>query len=50
MILAAVILLLAGVLIWSSVASIDSFVTATAQVEDGTMRITLKGIAHIENR
>ena len=41
MILAAVILLLAGVLIWSSVASIDSFVTATAQVEDGTMRILL---------
>ena len=41
LILAAVILLLAGMLIWSSVASIDSFVTGTAQVEDGSMRILL---------
>ena len=37
----AVILLLAGILIWSSTASIDSFVTGTAQVEDGNMRILL---------
>ena len=41
LILVAVILLLAGMLIWSSVASIDSFVTGTAQVEDGQMRILL---------
>ena len=41
MILAAVILLLAGMLIWSSAASIDSFVTGTAQVEDGSMRVLL---------
>ena len=37
--LTAVILLLAGMLIWSTTASIDSFVTGTAQVEDGTMRL-----------
>ena len=41
LILTAVILLLAGMLIWSSAASIDSFVTATAHVEDGNMRILL---------
>ena len=39
LILAAVILLLAGMLIWSSTASIDSFAVGTAQVEDGTMQI-----------
>ena len=39
LILLAVILLLAGMLIWSSVASIDSFATGTAQVADGTMQI-----------
>lgn len=39
LILAAVILLLAGMLIWSAVASIDSVATGTAQVKDGTMRI-----------
>ena len=41
LILTAVNLLLAGMLIWSSVASIDSFVTGTAQVEDGSMRVLL---------
>ena len=39
LILIAIILLLAGLLIWSSVASIDSFATGTAQVENGSMRI-----------
>lgn len=39
LILAAVILLLAGMLIWSSTASIDSFAVGTAQVEKGEMRI-----------
>ena len=39
MILAAVILLLVGVLFWSATSSIDSFITGTAQVEDGSMRI-----------
>lgn len=38
-ILTAVILLLAGMLIWSSVASIDSIATGTAQVADGNMRL-----------
>ena len=41
LILAAVILLLAGMLIWSATSSIDSVATGTAQVENGTMRIHL---------
>ena len=40
LLLTAVILLLAGVLLWSSIASIDSFAKGTAQVSDGDMRIT----------
>lgn len=36
-VLAAVILLLAGVLIWGASARIDSIATGTAQVEDGMM-------------
>ncbi len=40
LLLTAVILLLAGVLLWSSIASIDSFAKGTAQVSDSTMRIT----------
>ncbi|MBR2531951.1 MAG: hypothetical protein IKE56_04695 [Lachnospiraceae bacterium] len=39
LILLAVILLLAGMLVWSSAASIDSFATGTAQVTEGTMYI-----------
>ena len=39
LILTAVILLLAGMLIWSSVASIDSFATGAARVENGSMYI-----------
>ena len=39
LVLTAVILLLAGMLLWASVASIDSFASGTAQVQDGTMRI-----------
>ena len=39
LILTAVILLLAGMLIWSSVASIDSFATGSARVEKGSMYI-----------
>ena len=39
LILLAVILLLAGMLVWSSAASIDSFATGTAQVREGTMYI-----------
>lgn len=38
-VLAAVILLLVGFLIWSATASIDSLATGTAQVENGSMRI-----------
>ncbi|MBR4393454.1 MAG: hypothetical protein IKT07_05450 [Oscillospiraceae bacterium] len=40
LVLVAVILLLAGMLIWSSIASIDSFASGTAQVENGSMVIT----------
>lgn len=40
MILAAVILLLVGMLIWASTANIDSYVYGTAQVENGNMRIS----------
>ncbi len=39
LILLAVILLLAGMLVWSSAASIDSFATGTAEVTNGTMYI-----------
>ncbi len=39
LILTAIILLLCGMLLWSSVASIDSLVTGTAQVDEGSMRI-----------
>ena len=39
LVLTAVILLLAGMLLWASVASIDSFASGTAQVQDGNMRI-----------
>ena len=41
MLLVAVILLLAGFLIWGSASSIDSIVTGTAQVEGGKMQIFL---------
>ena len=39
LILAAVILLLVGFLVWSMIANIDSFATGTAQAEGGTMTI-----------
>ena len=39
LVLTAVILLLAGVLLWTSIAAIDSFATGTAQVSGGTMQI-----------
>ena len=41
LILIAVILLLAGLLIWSTMASISSFATGTAQVQDGSMVVVL---------
>ncbi len=37
--LTAVILLLAGALLWGSIASIDSFASGTAQVKDGNMTL-----------
>ena len=40
MILAAVIVLLVGLLVWASTANIDSYAYGTAQVENGNMRIS----------
>lgn len=39
LILTAAVLLLSGLLIWSSAADIDSFATGTAKVENGSMYI-----------
>ena len=44
LVLTAVILLLAGMLLWASVASIDSFASGTGQVQDGTMRIMFEDV------
>lgn len=38
-ILAAIVILLAGLLVWSSVATIESYVSGTAEVKDGVMTI-----------
>ena len=38
-VLAAVIILLAGMLVWGSFAHIDSFAAGTAKVENGTMTV-----------
>lgn len=42
-VLAAIILLLAGMLVWASIANIDSYAAGTAQVEDGKMLIQFDG-------
>ncbi len=42
LVLAAVILLLLGMLVWSATASIDSVVAGTAQVESGSMRVLIE--------
>ena len=38
-VMAAIILLLVGMLIWGSIASIDSYAAGTAQVRDGSMLV-----------
>ena len=48
-ILAAVVLILAGMLIWGSFAYIDSFVTCTAEVKDGVMTVTFEDEASAKN-
>ena len=48
-ILAAVVLILAGMLIWGSFAYIDSFVTCTAEVKDGVMTVTFEDEAPAKN-
>ena len=40
MILIAIILLVVGLLVWSTMASISSFATGTAQVDNGSMIVT----------
>ncbi len=42
-VLAAIIILLAGMLIWASFANIDSYASGTAQVENGEMLIQFDG-------
>lgn len=49
LILCAVILLLAGLLIWSSSASIDSFATGTAHVENGSMYVYFDNAGAAQN-
>ncbi len=48
-VLAAVIVLLAGMLIWGSVACIDSFVAGTARVENGVMTVSFDDETHTGN-
>ena len=48
-ILAAVILLLAGMLIWSSTAAIESYAEGTGQVQDGVMTIRFNDQRFAEN-
>ncbi len=48
-VLTAVILLLAGLLLWSSVTTIESYVEGTAQVEKGTMTIRFEDTAFAGN-
>lgn len=49
LVLSAIILLLVGMLIWSSVASIDSIAAGTAHVEGGTMVIQFDNEQIAEN-
>ena len=46
-ILAAVIFLLAGLLAWASVGELETTVRASAVIENGTARITLRETAYI---
>ena len=48
-VLAAVILLLAGMLVWGAFARIDSFASGTAQVQDGTMVVLFDDEKKAEN-
>ncbi|MDO5456273.1 MAG: hypothetical protein Q4F25_05080 [Eubacteriales bacterium] len=49
LVLTAIILLLAGMLLWSSVASIDSIAAGTGRVENGTMYIEFEDGQIAEN-
>ena len=48
-ILAAVVLILAGMLVWGSSAYIDSFVTGAAEVKGGVMTVTFEDEALAKN-
>lgn len=43
-VMAAVILLLAGMLIWGSLATLDSYAEGTAQVQDGNMVVLFEDV------
>lgn len=48
-VLAAVIILLVGMLVWSASAKIDSFASGSAQVEDGVMVVLFDDAQQAEN-
>lgn len=48
-VLAAVVLILAGMLVWGSFAYIDSFVAGIAEVKDGVMTVTFEDEAAAKN-
>ena len=48
-VLAAIIILLAGMLVWASFASFDSYASGTAQVENGKMVIRFDGEGLFQN-
>lgn len=47
--LIAIVLLLAGALIWSSMVSINSYAEGTATVEDGMMTVTFDDVEYARN-
>ena len=48
-ILAAIVILLAGLLVWSSVATIESYVSGTGEVKDGVMTIRFENQQFAKN-
>ena len=48
-VMAAIILLLVGILIWASFAQIDSFAAGTAQVQDGQMIVVFDDVQQAKN-
>lgn len=48
-VMAAIILLLVGILVWSAFAQIDSFAAGTARVENGTLIVTFDDAQQAQN-